>query len=150
MCGAITVKYDPSFKDELLNFFSPQEIESFARTGEVIFAFWDKRPVLPIKQGGKIRFVEWGDRDGSLGLPKTGWARLESLQAGKWNHLSPKVVLVPAIKGCDKNVWFNLSSEIRAVLINKNEQERVYMITEQASDEFLDLTGHDRMPRLMS
>lgn len=149
MCGAIKIPFDSKLKDELKSFFPPEALASFEHFGEVTFAFWDENPVLPIRQNGKLRFVKWGNRDGQLRLPKTGWARLESLQQGKWNHFNPKVVLVPASQGCDKKVWFDLETEIKAVLVRQGDEERIYIITEEASEEFLEMTGHDRMPRLM-
>ena len=60
------------------------------------------------------------------------------------------MVLIPAQRGCEKKVWFNLDKDIKAVLIQKDGMERVYMITEAATPEFKALTGHDRMPRLKS
>lgn len=150
MCGAIGIKYDPSFKKELLRFFSEDEIKQFERRGEIVFAFWDKQPILPIKDGNTVRLYEWGNRESNTPLPKTGWARLESLLGKKWDHLKPKVVLIPAQRGCEKKVWFDLDKDIKAVLVKKGDVERVYMITEEASEEYKELTGHERMPRLQS
>ena len=50
-------------------------------------------------------------------------ARLESLLAKKWDKLKPKVVLIPAQRGCEKKVWFNLDKDIKAVLIQKDGME---------------------------
>lgn len=149
MCGAVSMQYDPALREELAEFFSEDEIKNFERNGEVIFAYWDKRPLLPVHQGNTIRILDWGNRDDKVPLPKTGWARLESLLAKKWNHLKPEVVRIPASRGCEKKVWFDLDKDIKEVLIQKDGMERVYMITEAAAPEYKALTGHDRMPRLM-
>lgn len=150
MCGAVSIQYDPTLREELSKFLSEDEIKTFERNGEIVFAYWDKRPMLPIRQGNEILFLDWGNRDKNLPLPQTGWARLESLLAKKWEKLKPKVVLIPAHRGCEKKVWFNLNKDIKAVLIQKDGMERVYMITEAATLEYKALTGHDRMPRLIN
>lgn len=148
MCGAISIEYDAAFKAELKNFFTEAEINNFENKGEIVFTYWDKQPVLPVKNKNGITFIEWGNRDANLSIPKTGWARLESLLEKKWDHLKPKVVLIPAKRGCEKKHWFDLDKDIKAVLVQKDGVQRVYMITEAASDEFKEMTGHDRMPRL--
>src|SRR3990167_7131229 len=149
MCGAVSIQYDPALREELSKFLSEDEIKKFERNGEIIFAYWDKRPMLPIRQGNAIRFMDWGNRDKNLSLPHTGWARLESLLEKKWDHLKPKIVLIPAQRGCEKKVWFDLTADIKAVLVQKNGVERVYMITEATTPEYKELTKHERMPRLM-
>lgn len=148
MCGAISIQYDPALREELSQFFSDAEIQSFESKGEIVFAYWDKRPLLPVRQGKTLRFIDWGNRDPNLPLPQTGWARLESLLAKKWDRLKPKVVLIPAQRGCEKKVWFELDKDIKAVLVMHEGVERVYMITEAASAEYESLTRHERMPRL--
>ena len=149
MCGAVAIKYDAAMKEDLAKFFSPKEIARFEKNGEIIFAYWDKRPMLPVRKGNEICFLDWGNRDDKLPLPKTGWARLESLFEKKWDRFKPKVVLISAVRGCEKKVWFELTADIKAVLVQKDGIERVYMITEAATPEFKDLTKHERMPRLM-
>ena len=149
MCGAVAIKYDPAMKEELTKFFTAEEIARFDTNGEIVFAYWDKRPMLPIRKGNEICFIDWGNRDEKLRLPKTGWARLESLLEKKWDHLKPKVVLIPAQRGCEKKVWFDLTADIKAVLVQKNGVKRVYMITEATKPEYKELTKHERMPRLM-
>ena len=95
MCGAVSIQYDPALKEELTKFLSEDEIKKFERNGEIVFAYWDKRPMLPVRQGNTIRILDWGNRDDKVPLPKAGWARLESLLTKKWERLKPKVVLIP-------------------------------------------------------
>ena len=118
------------------------------KNGEIVFAYWDKRPLLPVRQGKEIKFYDWGNRDDNVPLPKTGWARLESLLEKKWDRFKPKVVLIPAVRGCEKKIWFELTADIKAVLVKKDDIERVYMITEAATPQYQELTKHERMPRL--
>ncbi len=150
MCGAVSIQYDPVLREQLSKYFSEDEIKKFEQNSEIIFAYWGKRPMLPIRQGNEIIFLDWGNRDKSLSLPQTGWARLESLHAKKWEKLKPKMVFIPAHRGCEKKVWFNLDKDIKAVLIQKDGMERVYMITEVATPKYKALTGHARMPRLIN
>ncbi|OGQ45785.1 MAG: hypothetical protein A3I05_08750 [Deltaproteobacteria bacterium RIFCSPLOWO2_02_FULL_44_10] len=58
-------------------------------------------------------------------------------------------MLIPAKRGCEKKVWFDLDKDIKAVLVQKDGMERVYMITEAATSEYKKLTKHERMPRLL-
>ena len=149
MCGAVMMDFDQISKQDWLRFFNEKEVADFEEQNNIILAFWHKQPVLPVELQGEKTLIEWGNRDKSIKLPKTGWARLESLEAGKWNYLNPQVVKIPAALGYEKKVWFPLESEIRGVLITKDELTKVYMITQTATDEYKILTGHDRMPRMM-
>lgn len=149
MCGGVSIDYNEALREELREYFSEVEIDSFAKKGEIVFAYWDKQPLLPVKSHQGIKLIKWGNRDGDAPLPKTGWAKLESLLEHKWDHLQPKVVLIPAKKGCEKKVWFDIHKDIKAVLIQKGGHQRVYMITEAATKEYLQMTGHERMPRVL-
>ncbi len=148
MCGAVSIKYTPALDGELAKHFDEWEMAQFQKSGEIVFAYWDKHPRLPVRKGKDICFIDWGNHDKDLPLPKTGWARLESLLAKKWAHLKPKVVLIPAARGCENKVWFDLKDDIKAVLVQKDGVERVYMITEAASPQYKELTQHERMPRM--
>jgi hypothetical protein len=144
MCGAVSIQYDSAMKESLSKFFTAEEIARFEQNGEIVFAYWDKRPLLPVRKGNEICFFDWGNRDDTVPLPKTGWARLESLLEKKWDRFKPKVVLIPAVRGCEKKVWFELTADIKAVLVQKDGIERVYMITEAATPEYQELTKHER------
>ena len=113
MCGAVSIQYDSAMKESLSKFFTAEEIARFEQNGEIVFAYWDKRPVLPVRKGNEICFFDWGNRDDTVPLPKTGWARLESLLEKKWDRFKPKVVLIPAVRGCEKKVWFDLTADIK-------------------------------------
>lgn len=41
MCGAVSIQYDPA---SMLRC-------GVERNGEIVFAYWDKRPLLPVRQG---------------------------------------------------------------------------------------------------
>ena len=64
-----------------------------ARAGGVVESvFWGARPILPAIVDDELKLYDWGNRDDGLKLPKTGWLRIESLEAGKWNYLRPREV----------------------------------------------------------
>ena len=90
----------------------------------------------------------WGNKDKDLKLPKTGWAREESVKQGKWNWLDPEFVDIPVDKGYEKKVWFDLPEGTKGVLVKSKDkkEERVYMITKEASDKYEKKTKHDREP----
>ena len=51
MCGAVSIQYDPALGEELTKFLSEDEIKKFELHSEIVFAYWDKRPLLPVRQG---------------------------------------------------------------------------------------------------
>ena len=50
MCGAVSIQYDSAMKESLSKFFTAEEIARFEQNGEIVFAYWDKRPVLPVRK----------------------------------------------------------------------------------------------------
>ena len=61
---------------------------------------------LPVVHDGQLVIYEWGNRGNKESkLPRTGWCRNESLEAGKWRWLSPEPVEIPADFGLEKGVW---------------------------------------------
>ena len=89
---------------------------------------------------------DWGNRDPEIKLPKTGWAKSESVDEGRWSYLNPQPVVIPAEFGYEKGVWFTIDGGIRGLLIERQEGPRVYMLTKPATAEYARATSHDRMP----
>src|SRR5213593_1136120 len=96
MCGGIRFKYDDRLEPVLAEAYSPEQLKLARETGAVQSVYWQARPVLPALLDGDLRLFDWGNRDESLKLPKTGWVRIESLEAGKWNYLHPQEIVIPA------------------------------------------------------
>lgn len=118
---------------------------------ELHFMFTDPVVQLPVIDGGDVVIYEWGNRGNKESkLPRTGWCRTESLEAGKWRWLSPEPVVIPADYGLEKSVWFQIDEGLEGVLV-RDEQERphVYMLTKPASHYYHVMTRHDRMPVLV-
>jgi len=149
MCGGVRFKYDERLEPALSEMYTAEQIDLARKTGTVQSVFWQPRPVLPAIVDGELRLFDWGNRDDALKLPKTGWVRLESLDAGKWNYLKPKAVVIPALQGVEKKVWFGVDHGIQGFLVHRGDQQRVYMLTLPPTPEYRALTGHDRMPALI-
>jgi len=148
VCGGIGFSYSDIKKDELSDFYTSDEINEFKRDGEVRSYFWQKRPVLPIIVESGIKLFDWGNRDKNIKLPKTGWARIESVIENKWKYLHPTEVIILARRGYEKKVWFDIKNGIKGLLVERDGREVVYMITEKADKEFMANIPHDRMPLL--
>jgi hypothetical protein len=149
MCGGVRFKYDERLEPALQEIFTGEQLAQARQSGVVQSVFWQPRPVLPVQFGDDLRLLDWGNRDEGLKLPKTGWVRVESLEAGKWNYLRPREVVIPAFQGVEKKVWFAIDHGIRGYLVQRDGMERVYMLTVPPTPEYRALTGHDRMPALI-
>ena len=149
MCGGIRFKYDERLEPALAEVYTTEQLALARSKGEVQSVFWQAHPVLPALVDDELRLFDWGNRDDTLKLPKTGWVRVESLEAGKWNYLRPREVIIPAFEGYEKKVWFGIEHGIRGYLVKRGDIERIYMLTFPPTEEYRALTGHDRMPALI-
>jgi hypothetical protein len=155
MCGGVIFPFKKEFRELLEKYYSPEQIEEFERSGQVRSLYWQKsEPVLPVVPGGDDReaarqdILRWGNRDKKAPFPQTGWARKDSLEAGKWDYLRPEPVLIPVTHGVEKGKWFEIKNGIQGVVLHRGEENRVYMITDDASPEYVEVTHHGRMPVL--
>src|SRR5437773_12105720 len=114
MCGGVIFPYKKEYRQALEQYYSPQQIEEFERSGQVRSLYWQKgEPVLPVlysseeeeqeqeqEQAGPHEDVlRWGNRDKEAPFPKTGWARIDSIESGRWSYLHPQPVLIPVTHG---------------------------------------------------
>lgn len=146
MCGGVGFKTKNIPEEELKKYYSPELIKRFKTSGRIESFFWDKQPVLPMQSKNGIELKKWGNRDQELKLPKTGWAKEESLKKGKWGYLHPELVNIPVEDGYEKKVWFNLPEGTKGILVKKENEERVYIITKEATEDYKKNTKHDREP----
>jgi len=147
MCGGIVFNLDKVSRQELEEYYSDKEVAKFTSEGKATSFFWQDNPVLPIVDDRKISLKSWGNRDKNNHLPQTGWAKLESLNEGKWDHYKPRYVKIPAVRGYEKGLWFDAPKDgYLGVVVGQGQSERAYMVTAQASQEYLNLTKHDREP----
>ena len=150
MCGGIRFPYSPKLESGLQEYYTPEQCEQARSTSIVESVFWQARPILPAMINGEIKLFDWGNRDPSIKLPKTGWIRAESLTDGKWNYLHPQAVIIPAIQGVEKKIWFAIDEGIQGFLVWRGDMARIYMLTLEPDPEYKALTGHDRMPALIN
>jgi hypothetical protein len=163
MCGGVIFPYKKEYKALLDTVYSPEEVAQFEATGEVRSLFWQgPDPVLPVllepdttepndnAAKPELKLMRWGNRDKTKSLPQTGWARLESIEEGKWGYLRPRPAIIPVTFGVEKGKWFEISNGIAGLVVAKAGEERIYMLTEAADDEFLSHTRHNRMPVLLN
>ncbi len=110
-------------------------------------------PVM-LRHGG-VTWVIWGKRknEDSGSFPNGGWARLNSIKAGKWNPWRPRPVLIPANCFMEKDHdgqshWIPLDASmvIQALVAERGGEQRVYVVTEETPPEYLWI--NDRWPRL--
>ncbi len=159
MCGGVIFPYKKEYREMLEKLYSPEDIARFEATGEVRSLYWQKEePVLPVvssdadEEGDEAepRLMRWGNRDKEAPFPKTGWARAESIEEGKWRYLKPKPALIPVSYGVEKGKWFEIQNGIAGLVVQKDGEERIYMLTREANPEFFDHTHHERMPILVN
>lgn len=147
MCGGIAIKWKNAERAGLTD-----PSLGFTKIGTeervISYKFYDRKPKLPVNNQDKIKLVAWGNRDDSqIKLPKTGWCKIESLDAGKWDWLKPQPAIIPADFGLEKRIWFEILGGIQGLLVyDGHDQPHVYMLTKPADGNYLNLTGHDRMP----
>lgn len=99
--------------------------------------------------------LRWGRRRNENGsLPFGGWARLESIKTGKWDHWHPQPVRLPLrafmetdIQGTD--YWFELNSGqwVQGLVARDGREQRVYVVT--ITPEMPEAL-HQRWPRIIT
>ncbi len=111
---------------------------------------------LPVKlRSGAILWVPWGRRREQVGrLPQGGWARLDSIHAGKWERHQPRPVIIPALRFMEKDEnknthWFKVpaGAGLQGLLAADGDINRVYVVTVETPPEYAYI--HDRWPRLV-
>src|SRR4051794_661079 len=114
MCGGVIFPYKPEYRRLLEQYYSPEQIEEFEQSGQVKSLYWQRgEPVLPVlapvedeKEEERVEIMRWGNRDKADPFPQTGWARVDSIESGKWAHLRPKPATIPVTYGVEKGKWF--------------------------------------------
>lgn len=141
MCGATRFSWQDTH-DPLL--VSVTQVRS--ATGQYESRYWAGTPVLPVQSAtGMLALRRWGNRNEVVGLPVTGWAQKESVDAGKWYRYQPQFVVIPVTAGYEQGVWFGITHGINGIVVG----DRVYMLTVGADDAYQALTHHSRMPWLV-
>jgi hypothetical protein len=146
MCAGISFIDEKIKLAELKRFLTPEELKKQRQDGVSQTFFWQAKPFLPVEENGEVHLYDWGNRDKAVDLPKTGWTKIESLEKGTWNWLKPEMVRIPSLKGYEKKHWFATPGGVQGIKVKQGTKTRVYMLTMPATKNYLNLTGHDRMP----
>lgn len=110
---------------------------------------------LPIRlKSGDLDLVTWGRRENEPGrLPATGWARLDSVQDGKWSRYHPMSVRIMVDRFMEKDMdgvahWYDVKEGafIRGLLTQIGDEMRVYVVTMPTPSEYAHV--HNRWPRI--
>jgi hypothetical protein len=116
---------------------------------EIRSEFGKAGALLPIHHRGDNKMVLWGNWNAAR-LPRTGFCKKESLEAGKWQHMNPQKVKILASSAWSGGVWFQVRQGIHGILVyDADEIAHCYMITQPATHYFKIMTGADRMPALI-
>lgn len=125
---------------------------------QVAVYFPQPNAALPVRRrDGTTDLVTWGRRLEEEGaLPKTGWARLDSITAGKWDKYQPRPALIKVDEFMEKDVngvshWYMVTKGqyIQGLLAREGEEIRVYVVTISPPDPEA-MSVHDRWPRMVT
>ena len=118
--------------------------------------FPNPKATLPvITKNKEIELLPWGRRKEQAGhLPLGGWARLDSIYAGRWDKWFPVPVKLPIKQFMEKDIqgnshWFDITAGqfIQGLIARDQHEQRVYVVT--ITPEFDDAV-HERWPRILS
>ena len=118
--------------------------------------FPNPKAVLPVRmKSKKIELLPWGRRKEQAGiLPLGGWARLDSIYAGRWDKWFPKPVKLPVKSFMEKDLegqshWFDLTKGqcIQGLIARDKYEQRIYVVT--ITPELEDAV-HNRWPRVIN
>lgn len=135
MCGGVLYQY------------KGQDVRTF---------FPNPRATLPVKtRSGEIQLLPWGRRQNQIGkLPLGGWARLESVYAGRWDRWFPKPVKLQVAGFMEKDIegqshWYELTRGqwIQGLVARIQHEQRIYVVTIEPERED---AVHERWPRILS
>ena len=121
---------------------------------KIYFPQPDARLPVKLRHGG-IAWMIWGRRkEESNRFPNGGWARIDSIKAGKWKPWHPRPVLIAADQFMEKDHdeqshWIPLDNRmvIQGLLAERKEEKRVYVVTIDTPSECAWI--HDRWPRMI-
>ena len=112
--------------------------------------------LLPVRmKDGGVSLLPWGRRKEQAGqLPMGGWARLDSINAGKWDRYFPTPTKIMVDQFMEKDIegrshWFLVTPGqwIQGLVAREHDEQRVYVVT--IAPEFDDAV-HDRWPRILA
>jgi hypothetical protein len=130
----------------------------YRHDGQTVTTYFpNPKAALPVilKTGGH-ELLPWGRRESQEGrLPRGGWARLDSIQGGKWGRYDPHPVRLAIEEFMEKDRsgrshWYALAEGefIQGLVASWDDERRVYVVT-VVPQEPAQRAIHDRWPRLV-
>lgn len=129
----------------------------YSHKGQEIKVFFpNPKATLPVKtRDGNHQLLPWGRRQHQIGkLPLGGWARLDSVYAGRWDRWFPRPVKLQVQGFMEKDIenrshWYELTKGqwIQGLVARYNQEQRLYVVTVEPERED---AVHDRWPRILS
>ena len=129
---------------------------TYEHNGEVVRVYFpNPYAKLPVRRrAGGSSLLSWGRRKGEPGrLPLGGWARLESIHAGRWDRWQPQPVRLCVSSFMEKDIhgvshWFDLTRGqwIQGLVAREGDEMRVYVVTIVPE---MDDAIHERWPRIV-
>jgi hypothetical protein len=132
-----------------------QYIEPTGKEWKVYFP--NPKAALPVAlSNGVVEWVKWGRRkEEQAPFVQGGWARMDSIEAGKWKRYNPQYVTVAAQSFMEKDAekvshWIDIPQglAIQALVVQYELDKRLYIVTEDTPPEYSWV--HDRWPRLVA
>ncbi len=123
---------------------------------EVRIYFPNPRSCLPVKMRSvDVELRPWGRRKEQDGhLPLGGWARLDSIYAGRWDRWFPTPVKLMVSQFMERDIeghsrWFDITygKWIQGLIAHGENERRVYVVT--ITPELEDAI-HERWPRILA
>jgi hypothetical protein len=117
--------------------------------------FPNPKAALPVAlSNGAVEWVKWGRRkEEEAPFVQGGWARTDSIEAGKWDKYEPQQVLLAAHSFMEKDAakvshWIDVPQgfAIQALIVQIEADRRLYIVTEETPPEYSWV--HDRWPKL--
>lgn len=117
--------------------------------------FRNPQAKLPVRmKSGAIILLPWGRRQGQRGnLPLGGWARMASIEAGRWDPYQPRPVKLALEQFMEEDYnhreqWFHLvkGQAIQGVVVRQGDEQRVYIVTIVPEHES---AMYERWPKIM-
>lgn len=117
--------------------------------------FPNPKAALPVIRGNDVEWVRWGRRkeESVPGFVQGGWARHDSIMAGKWERYSPESVQLAVIAFMEKDAnrnshWIDvpIGMALEALIVRFDDEARLYVVTENTPPEYAWV--HDRWPKI--
>ncbi len=133
MCGG--VRFTSNGKDIKVYFPNPQaQLPILLKNQDIVLQPWGRRETQPGR------------------LPLGGWARHDSILAGKGDYTHPKSVKIAVEAFMEKNknkqsYWFDMESGtyIQGLIATLDDESQVYVVTIKPDFKAI----HDRWPRIV-